>query len=68
MSKADFGYAIAAHLGLDSGCTTEVEGALLGDAPRLRDMRLGVDKIEQELGVGMPTLLDEISLLESVGR
>jgi dTDP-4-dehydrorhamnose reductase len=63
MSKADFGLAIAKHLGLDAGSAAIVEGAQRGGVPRLRDMRLDVRKVEHELGCTMPTLMDEIRLL-----
>lgn len=64
MSKADFAFAIAKHLGLSTertrvGRSTEMPAR----APRTADLRLDVLKVEQAVGRRMPTCLDEIARL-----
>ncbi len=64
MSKADFALALADHLGLNSDCATITQSTQIGGrAPRPRDMRIDVTKIEAALGVKMPTLQEEIEKL-----
>lgn len=64
-SKADFGLAIARHLGMSTS-NSEVgpSSGVPGRAPRPKDMRMSVEKIEAVLGRSMPTLAEEIALLE----
>ena len=67
MSKADFAFAVARHLDLDSSVITVGRSAdLPGRAPRPKDMRMDVGALEAFLGHGMPTLLDEIHKLGKV--
>ena len=64
MSKADFGLAIAEHLGLSPdhariGVSTELPNR----APRIGDLRVDVSRLEASLERAMPTCRDEIDLL-----
>lgn len=64
MSKRDFGHQVARHLGL--AATTASDGAstnVPGRAPRPRDLRMDVTKIEGALGRRMPTCEEEIRRL-----
>lgn len=64
-SKADFGYAIARHLGLDAGNASRgISADMPGRARRPKDMRMDVGRIEAALGCAMPTLGDEIRRLK----
>lgn len=68
-SKADFGLAIAELLNLPVGnARLGASVALPGRAPRPRDLRMDVTRIEAALGQAMPTLQDEISKLAEVAR
>lgn len=63
-SKAEFGLAVAAQLGLDTatasiGPSTDVPGR----APRARDLRMDVTRLEAALGRRLPTLEEEVSHL-----
>lgn len=64
-SKAAFGLAVADHLGLDASSATVGPSPPTSPdrAPRPRDMRLAVNKIEDALGRSMPTLSEEIAKL-----
>ena len=64
MSKCDFAFAVARHLGLPTDRAERAESALLpGRAPRPLDMRMDVTRIEQALARKMPALADEIKKL-----
>lgn len=64
MTKADFGLAIARRLGLDTTCATVgASPARSGRAPRSKDLRLDVGRIEVALGRAMPSLREEIAKL-----
>ena len=64
MSKRDFGHAVARHLGLSTATAKDgVSAAIPGRAPRPRDLRLDVQRIEQALGRAMPTCDEEIRRL-----
>jgi dTDP-4-dehydrorhamnose reductase len=66
MSKLDFGLEIARRLACSvDNIAAGTMSALPGRAPRPRDMRMSVDKIERALGRTMPTLPGEIALLET---
>jgi dTDP-4-dehydrorhamnose reductase len=55
---------IAAHLGLNASKVEAVDSAALkGRAPRPRDMRLDVRRLEAALGRAMPTLEEEVRKL-----
>ena len=65
MSKADFALAIAALKDLPTHtaqCRAST-GHLPDRAPRPKDMRLDVTRIERALGMRMPTLMEEIRKL-----
>ena len=63
-SKHEFCLMIAAHLGLDASKVEAVDSAALkGRAPRPRDMRLDVRRLEAALGRAMPTLEEEVRKL-----
>ena len=64
MSKADFDFKFAACLGLETKTMTRVttETATFLKAYRPKDMRLDCEKIEKELGIILPNLIDEIQL------
>ncbi|HZS63057.1 MAG TPA: SDR family oxidoreductase [Xanthobacteraceae bacterium] len=63
-SKADFAFAIARHKKLQTG-TAKIghSESLPGRAPRPKDMRLDVRRLETVLGRRMPTLQEEIAKL-----
>ena len=64
MSKLDFAFAVAAHLGLSTdSATTGVSTDRPGRAPRPRDLRMAVDRIEAALQSSMPTTHHEVALL-----
>lgn len=64
MSKAEFALAVAARLGLPTDRAELCEGAALpARAPRPRDMRMAVTRLEEALGRRMPTLAEEIARL-----
>lgn len=66
-SKCDFGLAIATLLGLPTrNAKPGPSVALPGRAPRPRDLRMDVARIEATLGRTMPTLRDEIARLAEV--
>ena len=63
-SKADFGFAVARHLGLPTASAMVGSSrALPARAPRPSDMRLDVTRIEQALGRPMPNFDDEVAKL-----
>lgn len=64
MSKADFGFAVAARFGLPTvGVMVDCSTAMPARAPRATDLRLDVNRIEEALGREMPTLKEEIAKL-----
>lgn len=64
MSKRDFGHRVAQHLGLSTASAMDgVSSAVPGRAPRPRDLRLDVRRIEGALGRAMPTCDEEIRRL-----
>ncbi len=64
LSKADFGFAVARQLGLETGSVMVGESpADPARAPRLRDLRLDVRRIGGALGRAMPKLIEEIARL-----
>ena len=64
MSKADFGLRIAAQLGSRTdNAVIGVSSALTGRAPRSRDLRMSVGRLEEALGITMPTLDQQIKIL-----
>ncbi len=63
-SKAEFAFKIADHLGLSTHNTTVSPSREDPTrAPRPRDMRMSVEKIEAQLGRKMPALSEEIAKL-----
>ncbi len=63
-SKAKFGLAIAKHKGLQTQTAhIGTSDAMGGRAPRPKDMRLSLKKLEAAIGRPMPTLAEEISKL-----
>jgi dTDP-4-dehydrorhamnose reductase len=62
MSKADFDFAFAASLGLDTGTMSRIESsqAIFLKAYRPKDMRMNSTKFQNIFGVKLPCLLDEI--------
>jgi dTDP-4-dehydrorhamnose reductase len=62
MSKADFDFAFARELNLPTETMTRIDSAQAQflKAYRPKDMRMDCSKIEQALGVTLPTLLEEI--------
>lgn len=64
MTKRDFGLAVADHLALNSETAQDsVSDAIPGRAPRAKDLRLDVSRVEALLGRPMPTLSEEIARL-----
>lgn len=64
MSKADFGFAVAAKFGLATdSITVDTSSALPGRAPRATDTRLDAGRLEKALGRKMPTIAEEIARL-----
>jgi dTDP-4-dehydrorhamnose reductase len=64
MSKLEFGLAVAAHLGLRTDAATAgLSTDRPGRAPRPRDLRMAVDRIEAVLQSSMPTTSDEVAKL-----
>lgn len=63
-SKADFALAVARHEGLQTETSLIGNSTVLPDrAPRPKDMRMAVGRIEQALGRTMPTLDEEVAKL-----
>lgn len=63
-SKAKFALAIAKHKGLQTQTArVGTSDAIGGRAPRPKDMRLTLDRLEAALGRPMPTLAEEIRKL-----
>jgi dTDP-4-dehydrorhamnose reductase len=63
-SKADFALAVARHKGLQTETSRLGNSTVLPDrAPRPKDMRMAVGRIEQALGRPMPTLDEEVAKL-----
>lgn len=63
-SKRDFGLGVARHLSLQTATAVNaVSTDLPGRAPRPRDLRMDVAKVEACLGRSMPTLSEEIARL-----
>ncbi|MBA44925.1 MAG: hypothetical protein CMF62_13120 [Magnetococcales bacterium] len=61
MRKADFALVIANQLGASTNNAETMEStALVGRAPRPKDLRLDPSALEQKLGITMPTLEQEI--------
>lgn len=61
MSKADFALVIANQLGTSTNNAETMEStALVGRAPRPKDLRLDPTALESKLGITMPTLEQEI--------
>ena len=64
MSKADFGIEVANHLRLSTTAATIGRSSDVPHrAPRTKDLRMNVSKIEAAVETEMPTLIDEISKL-----
>ncbi len=64
MSKAEFGYKIAAHLGLDaSQAQVKQSGVIKTRIQRPKDLRMSTIKIEEAIGHAMPALEEEIKKL-----
>lgn len=64
MSKADFGFAVAAKFGLPiDGITLESSKIMPDRAPRAIDTRLDAGRLEKALGRKMPTIAEEIAQL-----
>ena len=64
MTKRDFGLAVAARLGLSTETAQDsVSDAIPGRAPRAKDLRLDVSRVEALLERPMPTLAEEIARL-----
>jgi dTDP-4-dehydrorhamnose reductase len=64
MSKKDFALEVAFHKGLPTRKTTiGVSSEISGRAPRPRDMRMDVTRIESAVGMRMPDLREEIARL-----
>ncbi|MEK9652333.1 MAG: SDR family oxidoreductase [Opitutae bacterium] len=62
MSKSDFAIAIATKRKLDlSSSRLGVSSLVSSRAPRPRDLRLDVSRVEKNLGIEMPTLSEEIN-------
>jgi dTDP-4-dehydrorhamnose reductase len=63
-SKADFALSIARHKGLQTETAKVGSSAVMPDrAPRPKDMRMDVSRIENALGRPMPTLEEEVKKL-----
>lgn len=63
-SKAEFGLAIARHLDLQTDTASIGRSTVMqGRAPRPADLRMSVDAFEQDFGVVLPALEDEIAKL-----
>ncbi|NQV40674.1 MAG: SDR family oxidoreductase [Nitrosopumilus sp.] len=63
-TKADFSFAAAAHLGLQTETASiGASDQIFNRAPRPKDLRLDVSALEKKLGESMPTLKQEVSLL-----
>lgn len=65
MSKADFAFALADALGLDSGAMTRGRSGAALKAYRPKDMRMDSGLFEQTMGLQLPALIDEIHSLRS---
>jgi dTDP-4-dehydrorhamnose reductase len=64
MSKRDFGHLVAHRFGLSVESATDgVSSAVPGRAPRPRDLRMNVGKVEAALGRAMPTCREQVALL-----
>ena len=64
MSKSEFGFAVAAVAGVAADTATVGESTMLaGRAPRAKDLRMDVGKLERALGRPMPTLAEEVEKL-----
>jgi len=64
MSKRDFAHALAAQAGLSTASATDATSdAVAGRAPRAKDLRLNVERVEGALGRRMPSLREEIQRL-----
>jgi dTDP-4-dehydrorhamnose reductase len=64
MSKADFALGVARHLRLPTASATIGSSkSMPGRAPRTSDLRMDISRIEQAMGVPMPTLTREIERL-----
>lgn len=64
MSKAEFGFKIADHLGLSTDMvTTRASTKTSGRSKRAIDMRLDSSSLERNLNYSMPTLIEEIKKL-----
>lgn len=67
LSKADFAYALAEELGLPSQTMRRIH---LNEMPSLKahrpkDMRMDSTRFEQQFGLRLPKLIDEIILIRS---
>ena len=63
-SKAEFGLAIARHLGLQTETAAVGRSmAVAGRAPRTADLRMSVDAFERDFGTLLPTLEQEVAKL-----
>jgi dTDP-4-dehydrorhamnose reductase len=63
-SKAQFGLAVAKHKGLQTQTArVGTSDVMHSRAPRPKDMRMSLDRLEAALGRAMPTLAEEIGKL-----
>jgi dTDP-4-dehydrorhamnose reductase len=63
-SKADFALTVARHKGLQTETSRIGSSTVMPDrAPRPKDMRMAVERIERTLGRPMPTLDEEVAKL-----
>jgi len=64
MSKAEFGFKIADHLGLSTDMVSKrASTEISGRSKRAIDMRLDSSSLEKNLNYSMPTLIEEIKKL-----
>lgn len=64
MSKAEFGFEIANHLGLKTDLVKVKESTKIsGRSRRAIDMRVDSRKLERDLNYSMPTLIEEVKKL-----
>jgi dTDP-4-dehydrorhamnose reductase len=65
MSKADFAFAFAAALGLETTNLKRVNASSISAlvARRPTDMRMNSERFERRMGLNMPCLIDEIELI-----
>ena len=65
MSKSEFGFSVADIMNLSTASASIGMSTSLRDrAPRSRDLRMDISKVEYVLGEQMPTLINEIEKLQ----